>query len=200
MKKLLLSFVASFVGVFSMMALGIEATINGEPVTDGATYELKCEKMPVDFSDWYRWDPELMLRSLDGKVNIEFTMSTPDDGFTVCWPSMCRTVTPGETFFATGEIGESLVSMQLHREFVFEVGSVPPEETATAEVKIYDEEGETLSFTLVCLGVSADVKTIMQGASEGVVVMGTDGIRVSDRAKGLVIVRNSDGTFTKEIR
>lgn len=200
MKKALLSFASMLTAALPAMSIGIEATINGNPVGDGDTFSLSCETKRYDYGDFYSWDPDLQIRSKNGTANIELTVYTYDESFTVCWPSVCRLVLPGEAFFASGDVGESWTSMQMHREIILAAGSTPPEGSASAEVKIYDEDGESIAFTIICDDPSAEVETTMQTSSTPTAAYGIYGATVAPGAKGLVIVRNQDGTYRKEIR
>lgn len=187
------------------LAQSFKVTSKGNPVLDNDVIEL-----PYEFEDFsagdeymavYTWDPHLEAVSTEGSTALSVSV-TPDenaDGATICWPSQCVMVTPGNTVIASGSITTDPADLQIHR--VAYIYSKEDVLTEVGTIKVEVSSGdETIGFTIKCL--LADGNGVAENVIDGNVTSEyytIQGVRVVEPQKGQLYIERKGQKVTKRI-
>lgn len=198
MKKfLLLSLFAAFV----LLAKSQDFTVmaGADVVKDGGVIEVSAS--PEIFGDYaiFEWNPQLSAKCSGDELEVAVTISTDDEGFTICWPQTCFAVTPGTPKVTEGMLYPEAADLQIHCMLNMPAEEASKFKEAIASVSVQPVGGKKMSFTLVCRPGGSDAVETISAASEEIGIFDLTGRKLSRRQPGINLILHSDGRLTKEL-
>lgn len=218
MKKLfLLSAIA--LGAMASNAQTISVSVQGEPISNGATVDSNClevvnesYQMPngeTIYSTYYLLNPEVAATSSEtARFDISVTNTTTDEGSYIpsllfCWPEICVPVQKGKTMTQSGELTEGVYSP-----LAIDTGTWddPYTETFTVSCDVTIAQSgnasNSFSFKINMIHNPADyaaVEGVVADSDLPTVYYDLAGRRVDNPVKGSIVIERRGAKAVKKI-
>ena len=193
---------------FANMALGqiLVISSNGNPVSNDDVIELPYEFQDLSLPDYdyyeykYTWDPHIYVSVSDGEEALTITVSSAEnnDGFEICWPTVCAIRKQGEPVSVTGNVTTTPEYVSLHKSDSFY--SVDERPTEAPEIKInFKTDTEDINVLVKCLLSGENAVNEISDINVVPVYYTIQGVRVAEPQKGQLYIERKGGKVTKKI-